>query len=588
MYRKKMAYLFMVLAGLMFIGCGGGSSPGDSNTPPIDVIPPVIDETPPIETTPPVDTTSPSDNNLTLDDFEDATLHDPSFKSTHFSGSQNCAQCHDGITDASNGKDVSIVQAWKGTMMDHAAIDPLYLAKVASEIQRNPGFQEVIEDKCSRCHMPMANVEAGFAGDTIAMFGDGFLNPENPHYDAAREGVSCTLCHQIENTQQLGTAEGSSGEFVIAENFGTDRVTYGPYTNPKTGPMVNNVEFTPKYSAHMNDSKLCSTCHNLDTPVIDIQTNTLNGSIFPEQAVYTEWEFSDFNGTKSCQECHMPQSEGSVIISTAGNVGERAPFYQHKFLGANTYMLDIIKNNSAKLGSFADTATFEKSIANTKDFLKASADVNITSTNFDIDTLEFSVKVTNHSGHKFPTSIPIRRAWLHVTVRHTADQSIVFESGRMNDNNQIVGVDDSTASNYQEHHEEIDDASEVQVYEGIMLDTAGNQTYTFLNASSYAKDNRILPMGYRSDTPASAQAYGKALDDDDFVGGSDSVNYEVSGLPVGEYEITVTLKYQTVSYGFMQDLYKDANLTEVALMKVLDTNAKIRFEDISTDTVTIP
>ena len=31
------------------------------------------------------------DDNLTLDDFEDAILHDPSFKSTHFSGSQNCA-----------------------------------------------------------------------------------------------------------------------------------------------------------------------------------------------------------------------------------------------------------------------------------------------------------------------------------------------------------------------------------------------------------------------------------------------------------------------------------------------------------------
>ncbi|MEN8727129.1 MAG: immunoglobulin-like domain-containing protein, partial [Sulfurovum sp.] len=441
-----------------------------------------------------------TDDNLTLDDFEDAVPHDPSFKSTHFSGSQNCAQCHDGITDTSNGQDVSIVKAWKGTMMDHAAIDPLYIAKVASEVQRNPNFKEVIEDKCSRCHMPMANVEAGFAGDTKLMFGDGFLNPENPHYDAAKEGVSCTLCHQIEDTPKLGTPEGSSGEFVIAENFGTGRVTYGPYPdndiNPQ--PMINSVEFTPKYSAHMNDSKLCSTCHNLDTPVIDIQTNTLNGDIFPEQAVYTEWEFSDFNGTKSCQECHMPQSEGSVIISTRPNNGSLSPkdnFYQHKFLGANTYMLDILKNNITKLGSAADTAAFETSIANTKEFLKASADVNIISTNFDNGTLEFSVNVTNHSGHKFPTSIPIRRAWLHVKVTNTADQSIVFESGAMNDNNQIIGVDDSTTSDYQEHHEEIDDASEVQVYEGIMLDTAGNQTYTFLNASSYAKDNRILPKG---------------------------------------------------------------------------------------------
>jgi len=573
MYTKKIIFWSMVLAGLMVVGCGGGSSSTDSSTPPI------VDNNSPSDSTPSID------DNFTLDDFEDATPYDPSFKSSHFSGSQNCAQCHDGITDTINGEDVSIVQAWKGTMMDHAAIDPLYLAKVASEVQRNPDFKAVIEDKCSRCHMPMANVEAGFAGDPIAMSGDGFLNPENPHYDAAKEGVSCTLCHQIKDTPELGTPEGSSGEFVISE----DRVTYGPYGAPgdtplKTQPMVNQVQFTPEYSAHMNDSKLCSTCHNLDTPVIDVTTNTLNGSTFPEQAPYTEWEYSDFNGTTSCQECHMPQSEGSVIISTAGSVGERSPFYQHKFLGANTYMLDILKNNLNKLGSAADTVAFETSIANTKEFLKASADVNIISTNFDNDTLEFSVKVTNHSGHKFPTSIPIRRAWLHVTVTNTVDQSIVFESGAMNDNYQIIGVDDSTTSVYQEHHEEIDHASEVQVYEAIMADTAGNQTYTLLNASSYVKDNRLLPKGYKSTTPPNAQPYGEAIDDDDFIGGSDSVKYEVSDLSDSKYEITVTLKYQTVSYGFMQDLYKDANLTEVALMKVLDYNAEIRFEDISTDT----
>jgi hypothetical protein len=584
MYTKKIAYFFMVLAGLMFVGCGGGSSSTvDGSTPPIsDTIPP-DGSTPPIsETTPPDDNTS-IDSNLTLDDFEDTTPHDSSFKSTHFSGSQNCAQCHDGITDTSNGQDVSIVQAWKGTMMDHAAIDPLYLAKVASEVQRNPNFKEVIEDKCSRCHMPMANVEADFAGITPTMFGeDSFTDPNSMYYNAAKEGVSCTLCHQIENTPQLGTTEGTSGAFVIAENFGADRVTYGPYTSPKTGPMLNNVDFTPTYSDHMNDSKLCSTCHNLDTPVIDAQGN-LSDKIFPEQAVYTEWEHSDFNATKSCQECHMPRSQGSVIISTTGNAGERTPFYQHKFLGANTYMLDIMKNNSKKLGSLVDSATFDESISNTRDFLKAAADVNITNTNFENNTLEFSVKVTNHSGHKFPTSIPIRRAWLHVKVSNLTDQT-VFESGAFN-NNQIIGVDDTTG--YEEHHESIDDTSEVQVYEAIMADTDGDLTYTFLNASRYLKDNRILPEGYKNTTPDSAQAYGEAIDDDDFIGGSDTVNYEVDNLPEGEYTISVTLKYQTVSYGFMQDLYKDQNLTEVALMKVLDENAKLRFEDISTDIASI-
>jgi len=559
-----MRHLFSLTISIIFLlflnACGGGSTSID--TPP--------------------DTNDSPDTNIT---FPDAVIHDPSFNSLHFSGSQNCAQCHDGISDTSNGKDVSIVNAWKGTMMGNAAIDPLYLAKVASEVKRNPDFKEVIEKKCSRCHMPMAHVEAGFAGDPIAMSGDGFLNPENPHYDATKDGVSCTLCHQIENTPELGTVEGFSGAFVIAENFGTDRKTYGPYTSPKTQPMINNVQFTPAYSAHIRESKLCASCHNLDTPVIDAQGN-LSDLTFPEQAVYTEWEYSDFNATKSCQECHMPKTEGSVVISTlGGNLQVRSPFHQHKFLGANTYMLEIIKNNRTKLGVLADEARFDESISDTREFLKAAADVNITDVSFENGTLEFSVLVTNHSGHKFPTSLPSRRAWLHVKVTNAENQT-VFESGAFNSNGQIISVDDNT-DGYEKHHEEIDDPSEVQVYEPIMADTDGNLTYTFMQASRYLKDNRILPKGFKSTAPANAQPYGEAVDDNDFVGGSDTVDYEVNNLADVNYNITVTLRYQTMSYGFAQDLYKDDELIEVALMKVLDSNTTNHFETISTDTASI-
>ena len=189
-----------------------------------------------------------AESNLTLDDFEDAILHNASFKSTHFSGSQNCAECHDGISD-STGTDVSIVKAWQGTMMANAATDPLWKAKVATEVKEHPEFKQTIEAKCSRCHTPMANVEAKFddpSGDTVYLSEDGFLNHENLYYDAAMQGVSCTLCHQIENTPALGTTEGFSGELcIIANNTGIERKSYGPYTNPKTGPMQNNVQFTP-------------------------------------------------------------------------------------------------------------------------------------------------------------------------------------------------------------------------------------------------------------------------------------------------------------------------------------------------------
>jgi len=529
------------------------------------------------------DTTPPVDENIT---FPDAVVHDANFTSLHFSGSQNCAQCHDGIVD-SNGTDVSIIKAWHSTMMANAATDPFWQAKVASEVKRHPEFREVIESKCSRCHTPMANVEAGFAGDPATLSHDGFLNPESLYYNPAMQGVSCTLCHQIEDTPELGTPEGFSGHFSVADNTGIARIIYGPYESPKVMPMQNSVEFTPAFSAHMNDSKHCATCHNLETPVIDTAGN-ITDFTFPEQAVYTEWEYSDFNATQSCQECHMPKAAGSVIISTKGsNLVSRSPFFQHKFLGANTYMLEIIKNNRAKIGPIADDSSFDTTITNDRSFLKAAADVNITETSVDNNgsELKFTVIIRNLSGHKFPTGFPSRRVWLHVTVTNEANQT-VFESGAITDDGIIIGVDDETTANgYEPHYEKISDASQVQVYETILSDTDDNQTYILLHALHYLKDNRLLPLGFdKGNVPENVNPHGLAEDDDDFIGGSDTIEYEVDNLPEGDYTVTATLNYQSLSYAFAQDLFKDDDLTVIALMKALDRNATLRYETISSDT----
>ncbi len=580
---KKTLYLVVVLSSLVFWGCGGGSG---GSTDPIST-----------------DDTITTDNNITIDDentstednstidindFPDAVPHDPSFTSIHFSGSQNCAQCHDGIKDSS-GTDVSIVKAWQGTMMANAATDPLWKAKVATEVKEHPEFKQTIEAKCSRCHTPMATVEATFddpLGDTVSLSGDGFFNHENFYYDAAMDGVSCTLCHQIENTLALGTTEGFSGNFEIADNKGIERKIYGPYQDPKETPMQNSVQFTPVYSQHTEDSKLCASCHNLETPVISTD-GSLTNFTFPEQAAYTEWEYSDFNGTEySCQNCHMPKGEGNVVISTRGQGLQARPnFHQHKFLGANTYMLEILKNNRVKLGVLADETKFNESITDTREFLKAAADVNLTDVSFANGALYFSAIVTNHSGHKFPTGFPSRRVWLHVTVKNSIDQ-IVFESGALNSKGQIIGVDDTLAANeYEPHYDKINDALQVQVYETILSDTDDNKTYILLHALHYLKDNRILPRGLdKNNVPENINPHGNAVNDSDFIGGSDIIKYEINNLPPDDYTVTITLNYQSLSYGFAQDMYKNTELPEVALMKVLDADANNRYETVSTDT----
>ena len=281
----------------------------------------------------------------------DVVKNDPYFQSTHFSGSAVCARCHNGLTDAT-GSNVSIETDWSTSMMANSTRDPFWRAKVASEIRRNPQLKSVIDEKCSRCHAPMANVEARFEGAPIEMFADGFLNPTNRYYDSGMDGVSCTVCHQIEDNGALGTAEGFSGKYSIVDlGTTTERTAFGQYANPATNPMLINTNFRPTYATHISESAMCATCHNLKTPFVDrfgTIASTTSDTEFPEQMVYSEWENSSFASgptAKSCQDCHMPKTDAVKIATRPNFLDTRNQFARHTLLGANTTMLDILSRN---------------------------------------------------------------------------------------------------------------------------------------------------------------------------------------------------------------------------------------------------
>ncbi|MGR8941015.1 MAG: hypothetical protein ACU83P_05430, partial [Gammaproteobacteria bacterium] len=193
-----------------------------------------------------------------------ASSGNPAFTSEHFSGSANCTMCHNGLTDQ-NGKDVSIETDWSSTMMANSARDPFWRAKVRSELNRNPQLSSVINDKCTRCHAPMANFEAKKAGEPLQILDGGFLSAGHSRHDEALNGVSCTACHQIKNSSDLGTLSRFTGQYEIDNS----KTIYGPFDNLFPNPMIMNTGYTPTYSAHVKSSKLCATCHNLKTPYVD-------------------------------------------------------------------------------------------------------------------------------------------------------------------------------------------------------------------------------------------------------------------------------------------------------------------------------
>jgi hypothetical protein len=483
-----------------------------------------------------------------------------SFTTADFSGSGICAKCHSDLQDQA-GNDRSIDTHWRSTMMANAARDPYFLAKVSSEVVHNPGLREVIEEKCSVCHMPMAHTQAEVDGQTVAMLEPGFLDPDHQLHEAAMDGVACTLCHQIED-RDLGTDKTFSGEFHIdTTTTRPDLLTFGPFPEPMQGLMRDMCGFTPVHGDQVLDAGLCGACHTLYTPYLDAQGNVLGE--FPEQTPYLEWKHSAYSSGSerlTCQGCHMPEAIGEGRISNRPRLGllqPRFPFAEHHFVGGNAFMINVLKANVDELGLTCSTEQLDGTLGRILNQLRNNTvELAIADAELAGDTLSLRLRLQNKAGHKLPAGFPSRRAWLHVKVVD-ANGQVVFESGMPQVDGTIVGADaDEDAAAYERHYDVISTAEEVQIYEAVMHDVDDRETYTLLQAAGYLKDNRLLPRGFDKETAGEDFATkGLAAVDKSFLGGVDEVTYQVDARGhSGPFEVLVELLYQSISYGFIRDI----------------------------------
>lgn len=475
-----------------------------------------------------------------------------------FSGSGNCAVCHE--PDApnssallnSNGDDISPVTLWRSTMMANSARDPFWQAKVSAEVTAHPEYKEFIEDKCITCHSPIGSTEAHFSGQ------ENYSLLEMQQDPLALDGVSCTACHQIKE-ENMGMPESWSGNYLI-EN---DRIIYGPFENPLANPMIMSVNYTPQFSSHNLDSELCATCHTLFTPTLDNDGNEV-GEI-AEQTPYLEWKNSIYAEQNiTCQICHMPDEPGLVAMSNRPPwLSGRENYAKHIFVGANVFMLNLLKNNSEAIGVTATNEQFDSTIAQTLKLLQQNTANLKASYNFNTEKeLEINVSVENLSGHKFPTAYPSRRAWIQLELFDSENQ-LVFSSGNWNmETGEIIGLVDP----YEVHHDVITQEDQVQIYQALMHDVDNNVTYTLLRGAKYIKDNRLPPKGFKTSGEYydSTKISGTAEIDPNFNRnlsgegtGIDSIKYKISDVPESSsYKINIKLLYQSLAPRFAEDLFQ--------------------------------
>lgn len=157
--------------------------------------------------------------------------------------SEDCALCHQ-----------EIAREWAASQHKSAWVDPVFRAAYDLEPM---GF-------CRNCHAPLA--------------------PEGsaPSERAAREGVSCAVCH-VRDGHVLSSGAGR----------GDAAGTSAPH----------GVRAEPRFSM----SAYCAGCHQFNFPAETSAGGPLFDTDAPMQDTFNEWQRSEhaLRGTQ-CQDCHMP------------------------------------------------------------------------------------------------------------------------------------------------------------------------------------------------------------------------------------------------------------------------------------------
>jgi len=489
-----------------------------------------------------------------------------------------CATCHSAAPEAtamrdSTGASIAPYDLWRSTMMANAARDPLWRAVVSAEIAATPSRQREIEETCLRCHSPLAERSGLEDHDTGSFLH--LLDCKGEKAELALDGVSCTICHGI-RPDNLGTPESFSAGFELDEQ----RRLFGPHDTPFINPMRMHSGFTPARGDHITESRLCGSCHTLETHAFT-PDGERDESPFLEQSPYLEWrnsvweDESDTPGpmARSCQDCHVPTrdaagvpNETRIARNPMGRdfppVKERSPFGRHLFVGGNTLILSILRDHREELRVDAPAAAFDATIAAARDQLQhRTATLALADATREDGRLRFALDVQNLTGHKLPTGHPTRRAWLRVVIRD-AGGNAVFASGQPDDQGRVLGPDGAPLASelpggpVPPHRDVITAADQVATYEAIMADASGSPTFTLLRGARWYVDDRLLPAGWTADHPEAVRTAPIGVEGDaSFRGGADRVRFDLDlAGQTGELTIEAALLYQSLSARWAAEL----------------------------------
>ena len=365
---------------------------------------------------------------------------------------------------------------------------------------------------------------------------------------------------------------------------------FGPFPNEglKPKPMDNSLGKKVQFGSYLDGkSDVCNGCHTIHLPEVQktynmdgqhpnpmVDKNIAENFMDYEQSTAMEHQYSAYgpDGTdpKPCQQCHMmtTDQQGIDLNTKIANIMDKDDFERaedrmaidgdktgdkqyegvdlskrllrrHTLVGLNLPSMKMIQQYPDLLGVVKDDPdlfpqTYESSwfavnqskIQGTRD----TADIEIS--DFAIDTKDKKVTAqvctTNKAGHKFPTGVGFRCAFVEFTIRDQED-NILWQSGGTNNMGMIIdgaqrhNPEDASsliAGEYtayfhesQPHYQTITRQDQAQIYEDKILDQSPSDsgitidgvasfpedtryTFSFLSLFNKMKDNRLLPKGF--------------------------------------------------------------------------------------------
>ncbi len=302
----------------------------------------------------------------------DGSSHPPTGPETE------CASCHP-----------QQVAEWDVSSHAYAMKDPVFQAMVKVGQHDTAGQ---LGDFCVKCHTPIGSATGATAVRKDPATGD-FTQPFDGLPTDATDGVSCLVCHSITSIE-----DESNADFTMTRD-GT-----------RQGPIPNPDPCTAHQTAHSDlfeDSKLCGTCHVV-----------VNPNDVALERTYIEWVQSDFNGFRSCQDCHMPSSTGPAAVGHPSRT-----LHDHVFAGVDVSLL-----------SAPDFPGYAELRNRTEALLQGSVAFAAV---VDPSTRRVGVTIQNLAGHALPTGATAdRQMWIELLVRNDAGAT-VFESGTLDENGDL-------------------------------------------------------------------------------------------------------------------------------------------------------